>query len=259
QAGKAWVPEADGFERSREVTKRALSIDPDLAEGYAQLGRIQATYDLDLRSAEGSYKKALELAPSSASVQDGTAVLFYKLGRFDESVALSRKPLDEDPLNPAFYHNLGLTCFAAGQLAESEKSLRKALELAPQRIVSNALLSVVLLNEARTDESLAQIQREPDEVWRLWATAIVNSRAGHKAQSDDAIQKLVSQHPEGNAYQIAQVYAVRGEADKAFQWLDTAYQKRDSGVTHAKVDPELAPLHSDTRWAGYLKKLGFDV
>jgi TolB-like protein/Tfp pilus assembly protein PilF len=259
QAGRAWVPEKDGFDRSRDATKRALSIDPDLAEGHAQLGRIQATYDLDLRAAEGSYRRALELAPSSASVQDGAAVLLYKLGRFDEAIALSRKALDEDPLNPAFYHNLGLTSLAAGQLDESEKAFRKALELAPQRLVSNALLAIVLMELGRVDESLATAQKEPDEVWRLWSVAIVSQRAGQKARSDEAVQKLVAAHPDGNAFQIAEVYAVRGETDKAFQWLYTAYQERDSGITHSKVDPLLASLHSDQRWAAYIRMLGFDV
>jgi len=259
QAGRAWVPEKDGFDRSRDATKRSLSIDPDLAEGHAQLGRIQATYDLDLKAAEGSYQRALELAPSSASVQDGAAVLLYKLGRFDEAIALSRKALEEDPLNPAFYHNLGLTYLAAGQLAESEKALRKALELAPQRLVSNALLAIVLMEQGRADESLATAQKEPDQVWRLWSIAIVSQRAGQRARSDEAVQKLVTAHPDGNAFQIAEVYAVRGETDKAFQWLDTAYLKRDSGVTHSKVDPQLATLHRDQRWAAYIKKLGFDV
>jgi TolB-like protein/Tfp pilus assembly protein PilF len=257
QAGRAWAPEADAFEHSRDATKHALSIDPELAEGYAQLGRIQATYDLDIPAAEASYRRALELAPSNASVQDGTAVLFYKLGKFDEAIDLSHRALDEDPLSPSFYHNLGLTCFAAGRLAESEQAFRKSLELAPQRIVSSALLSIVLMDEGRTDDSIAQAQREPDEVWKLWAAAIVDHRSGKQGESDAAIKKLVSEHADGNAFQIAEVYAVRGEADEAFKWLETAYQKRDSGVTHAKVDPELAPLHSDPRWGPFLKQLGF--
>jgi TolB-like protein/Flp pilus assembly protein TadD len=257
QAGRAWAPEAEAFEHSRDATKHALGIDPELAEGYAQLGRIQATYDLDIPAAEASYRRALELSPSNASVQDGAAVLFYKLGKFDEAIDLSHRALDEDPLNPSFYHNLGLTCFAAGRLAESEQAFRKSLELAPQRIVSNALLSIVLMDQGRADDSLAQAQHEPDEVWRLWATAIVAHRSGKKADSDAAVHKLVSQHADGNAFQIAEVYAVRGEADEAFKWLETAYQKRDSGVTHAKVDPELASLHNDPRWGPFLKKLGF--
>ena len=258
QAGRAWVPETEGFDRSRDATKKALSLDPDLAEGHAQLGRIQATYDLDLRAAEASYRRALELAPSSAPVQDGAAVLFYKLGQFDEAERLSHRAIDEDPLSPAFYHNLGLTCLAAGQLAGSDEAFRKALELAPERNVSNALLSIVLLDEGRTDDALAQAGREPDQVWKLWATAIINHRIGREAQSDAAIKQLVTEHSDGNAFQIAEVYAVRGDADRAFQWLETAYQKRDSGVTHAKVDPNLASLHNDARWGVYLKKLGLD-
>jgi TolB-like protein len=257
QAGRAWAPEGEAFEHSRDATKHALAIDPELAEGYAQLGRIQATYDLDIPAAEASYRRALELAPSNASVQDGAAVLFYKLGKFDEAIDLSHRALDEDPLSPSFYHNLGLTCFAAGHLAESEQAFRKSLELAPQRIVSNALLSVVLMDQGRTDESIAQSQHEPDEVWNLWATAIVDHRGGKKAESDAALKKLVSDHADGNAFQIAEVYAVRGEADEAFKWLETAYQKRDSGVTHTKVDPELASLHDDPRWGPFLKRLGF--
>ena len=258
QAGRAWAPEAEGFDRSRDAAKKALSIDPELAEGYAQLGRIQATYDLDIRGAEASYRKALELAPSSASVQDGAAVLSYKLGKFDEAIRLSRRAIDEDPLSPSSYHNLGLTALAAGQLAESEAAFRKSVELAPERVVTNALLSTVLMQEGRAEDAVAQAGREPDEVWRLWATAIVDHRAGRTREADEALKKLVAEHTAGNAFQIAEVYAVRGEADKAFEWLETAYQKRDSGITHAKVDPNLASLHSDSRWGPYLKKLGLD-
>jgi TolB-like protein/Tfp pilus assembly protein PilF len=258
QAGRAWAPEADAFARSREATKKALSIDPALAEGYAQLGRIQATYDLDLRGAEASYRKALDLAPSSASVQDGAAVLFYKLGKFDEAIKLSHRAIDDDPLSPSFYHNLGLTCLSAGRLAESEEAFRKAVELAHERIVTNALLAIVLLDQGRTDDAVDQAGREPDLVWKLWSTAIINHRIGRDPQADAAIKELVSQHSNGNAFQIAEVYAVRGDADGAFRWLETAYNTRDSGITHAKVDPNLASLHSDPRWGPYLKKLGLD-
>jgi len=186
-------------------------------------------------------------------------MLYYKLGRFDEAISLSRQSLLGDPVNPAFHHNLGVISLAAGQLPESENAFRKALELAPQRIVSDAFLSIVLMSEGRAEEGLTQAQREPDEVWRLWAVAITADRAGKKQLSDDALQKIVSQHANGNAFQIAEIYSVRNEADSAFAWLETAYQKRDSGVTHAKVDLLLQALHSDPRWSAYLKRLGLEV
>ena len=257
EAGRAWVPEGEGFDRSRAATKRALALDPDLAEGHALLGRIQATHDLDLRGAEVSYRRALDLAPTSPSVLDGAAVLFYKLGRFDEAVELSRRALVQDPLSSALWQNLGLTYLAAGRLAESEKAFRRALEIAPQRIVSNAMLATVLMDQRRPEESLAQAMREPDEVWRLWALAIIYHGAGRNTESDEALRKLTVEHAAGNAYQIAEVYSMRGEADRAFEWLERAYEKRDSGVTHAKVDPRFQALHGDPSWASFLRKLGF--
>ena len=184
-------------------------------------------------------------------------MLFYKLGRFDEAVELSRRALVQDPLSSALWQNLGLTYLAAGRLAESEKAFRRALEIAPQRIVSNAMLATVLMDQGRAEESLAQAMREPDEVWRLWALAIIYHGAGRNTESDEALRKLTVEHAAGNAYQIAEVYSMRGEADRAFEWLERAYEKRDSGVTHAKVDPRFQALHGDPRWAPFLKKLGF--
>ena len=72
------------------------------------MGRILVTHDWDLKAAEASYKKALELAPGSSSVLDGASVLMYKLGKLDEAVEMSRRVLEQDPLSAAFWHNLGL-------------------------------------------------------------------------------------------------------------------------------------------------------
>ena len=257
EAGKAWIPEAQGFERAREATKRALSLDPDLAEGHALLGRIAITHDLNLRQAEASYRRAMELAPQSAPVVDGAAALFYKLGRFDEALALGRRATVLDPLSSAFYHNLGLTALAAGLLPGAEDAFKRALELAPQRIVSHALLATVLMDEGRIAEATAEATREPDEVWRLWALAIVGHRAGRKTDADEAVRMLTGKYAEGNAFQIAEIWAERNEAARAFEWLERAYEQRDSGVTHAMVDPRLRSLHADPRWRPYLQKLGF--
>jgi eukaryotic-like serine/threonine-protein kinase len=259
EVGRGWAPVGPGFDRSRDATRRALSLEPDLAEGHAQLGRIQVVHDWDLRGAEISYRRALDLAPGSSPVLDGASVLEYKLGRLDKALALSRRVLVQDPLSAAFWHNLGLACNAAGLLAESEKAFRKALELAPRRLVSSALLSLVLMDQGRADEALAQATLERDDFWRLWSLAILYVKLGRVADSDEALRKLTEEHAEGNAYQIAEVEAMRGEIDRAFEWLERALEERDSGVTHAKVNPRFRLLQGDPRWAPLLKKLGFEV
>lgn len=212
-----------------------------------------------MSGAEASYERALELAPGSSAALDGASVLYYKLGRLDEAVKLGRQVLIQDPLSAAFWHNLGLTCHAAGRLGEAEAAFRKAVELTPQRVVSGAMLSLVLTDEGRIDDALTQAMNEPDGFWRLWSLAIIYHAAGRHDEADQALSTLINDHADGNEYQVAEVYAMRGEIKNAFEWLERAIFDRDSGVTHAKVNPRFRALHGDARWAVILKKIGFDL
>jgi len=259
EAGRVWVPVSEGFDRARDAARRSLVLEPDLAEGHAQLGRVQLTYDWDLRDAERSYARALELAPGSSSVLDGAAVLAYKLGHLQEALDLYRSVLVQDPLSAAFWHNLGLAAHTAGLLAEAERAFHKALELVPQRFVSRALLSLVLLDQGRMDQALEQAAAEPYEMWRLWAQTIVFHAAGRSAESEEALRILIEEHAIGNAYQIAEIHSIRGDVDRAFDWLERAIDERDSGLTHLKVNPHFRALLDDKRWNEMLKKIGFEV
>ena len=58
-------------------------------------------------------------------------------------------------------------------------------------------------------------------------------------------------------YQIAEVYAFRGEIDNAFEWLDKSYENRDSGMVLMMLDPVLVNLHDDPRWEPFLDKMSF--
>jgi TolB-like protein/Tfp pilus assembly protein PilF len=256
EAGRGWAPVEEGYSRSREAAERALYLEPELAEGHAQLGRIKAAHDWDFAGAEASYQRALELAPGSSAVLDGASVLFYKTGRLTEAVDLSRRVLEQDPLSAAYWHNLGLACHAAGNLKESEKAFLRALELAPQRIVTSALLALVLLDEGKANEALEQAKRETDEFWRDWALAIIFDKMGDRSRADSLLQKLINESAEGNAYQISEVYAMRDDKDNAFEWLERAIKEHDPGVTHVGVNPRFRLLHVDGRWSELITKLG---
>jgi hypothetical protein len=70
---------------------------------------------------------------------------------------------------------------------------------------------------------------------------------------------LLQKYAEDGASQIAQVYAVRGEVDRAFEWLEHAYRQRDPGLASIKSSPHLRSLASDPRWSSFLLKMGFDA
>jgi hypothetical protein len=95
----------------------------------------------------------------------------------------------------------------------------------------------------------------------LQVRACLNAAAyyalGREKESDAAWSELIAKYHASAAYQIAEVYAFRNQSDKAFEWLDRAYTRREGGLIETKMDPLLKSLHNDPRYAAFLKKLNF--
>ena len=102
------------------------------------------------------------------------------------------------------------------------------------------------------------MEQETTDYFRLVGTAIVQHALGGAGESDAALQALIELDLGGGPayYQVAQVYAFRGEIDYAFDWLDTAYDNHDTGLPGMQLDPLLANLHDDPRWEPFLDKMG---
>jgi tetratricopeptide (TPR) repeat protein len=113
------------------------------------------------------------------------------------------------------------------------------------------------MDQGRTEEAFAHARLEPDEFWKLWSLAILHSASGQTEDSDKAMRRLTEEFAAGNEYQLAEAYSMRGEVDSAFEWLQSAIEGRDPGVTHTKANPRFRLLHDDPRWADFLKKIGF--
>ena len=85
--------------------------------------------------------------------------------------------------------------------------------------------------------------------------AMVAYSRGQELQSQQALKELIAKHAKDSTYQIGEVYAWRGEKDKAFDWLELAYKQRDSGLNGLAYDPLLTGLQKDARYDALMKKL----
>ena len=168
----------------------------------------------------------------------------------------AQRAVEQDPLSASAYFFFGLTLWAADRIAEAVTAFGKSLELAPQRAATRASLSLGLLVLGRADEALAEALREPEEWVRFYSLAIIHRAAGRQGESDQALRDLAEKYATDAAYQVAEVYATRSEADLAFEWLERAYAQRDPGVAWTKIDPLLRSLHADPRWQVFLRKMG---
>lgn len=249
------IDTTEGFTQARMDAERAIALNPDLAAGYLALAATQINHDWDWDGAKTSIVKASDLEPGSAEVLRSHSYLARYLGNLDQAIELSQRSVGLDPLRTNSYLYLGNLQYAATCYPEAHKDLERALELNPQAPYAHQLLSGVLLHEGKPQQALEEIALEPSEWARLTGQAIAYHALGREADSDAALAGLIAKHPNDSAYQVAEVYAYRGQINKAFEWLNRAYDERDPGLPEIKTDPLLENLRHDRRYATLLKKM----
>jgi TolB-like protein/predicted TPR repeat methyltransferase len=249
-------PVDEGNELARDAIQQALTIDPQHGRAYAVLAEVEMYYDWDFVMASQHLQQALKLNPGDAKILLDAAQLEKKLGRVDEAIDLYRQSIALDPISPTGHYRLGRVYYRAHRLEEAADSLQLALSLSPGRYGAQGYLGLVLLAQGDASAALVAMEHETTDFYRLYGIAIVRHVLGDAGASDAALQEIIETYGEGGAYQVAEIYAFRGEIDYAFEWLERAYDNRDGGITNMLIDPLLANLHDDPRWEPLLDKIG---
>lgn len=247
-------PIDEGHELARQTIQKALAIDPQYGRAYAILAGIEMTYDWDFTAADQHLQQALALNPGDAFILMTAAVLSRTLGRNDEAIDLMRQATAVDPIQG--HIDLGMTYYFAHRLDEAAHSLRLGILLNPSGNWRRYWLGLVLLAQGDAPAAMAMMEQETEAFFRLQGMAIIQHALGKAGASDAALQELIECCAEGAAYQVAEVYAFRGEIDHAFAWLEQAYDNRDSAMQWLLLDPLFASLRDDPRWEPLLDKVG---
>lgn len=254
-ASVALIDNVDGFRRGYESAQKAIMLDPKLASGYLALGMVQINHDFDWEDANASLRKAASLAPGSVEVLRYKAYLARTLGRVDESIDLYKQAIALDPLRANFHLALGYELYLAGRFEEAQNVLRRAQELNPQLSSLHLTFGKILLAQNQPQKALAEIEMETGDWEKLSGESLTYFALGRRQDSDAALSKLIARHQNDGAYQIAEVYAFRGETDKAFEWLERAYRQHDPGTPELKTGLLVQGLRQDTRYAELLKQM----
>jgi len=256
EGDRIWISVTEAYRRSREATERALALEPNLPDAYWAKGRVLMSYDWDWHGARAAAARALEIDPGNVRALRLMAQLSLIHGDLDEAISMFQRALERDPLNMATCHNFGLALHYGGRFEEAAHLFQRVLELAPTAVNARCYLALSLAATGQFEEALTQAQAEQEEPNRLYALAILLQSSGRMEDSEKALRTLLDTYSQVSAYQIAEIYAVRGEADSAFLWLDRAYEQRDGGITEVMLSPRLRKLREDPRWPAFVKKLG---
>ena len=256
EAGQGLLPSKEGFAQAREAATKAVAIDQEYAPAHARLGRIAMYGDNDLAGAAQHLQRALALDPMDLDVLRNSATLLGSLSRLDEALALDEAVVRRDPVSVSALFNLGLDQRYAGRFDASIASFRTVLRLAPGRGNAHAQLGTALLLKGDAQGALAEIEQETSEAWKMFGLPMAYHALGRKADSDSAMAALIAKYEKDAPYNIAYVHAYRGEADKAFAWLDKAVEYGDPGIGEIVTESLFDKIHADPRWLSLLRKVG---
>ena len=247
---------ATAWPTAKSDAEKAVAIAPGLAEAHAALGWVR--FFIDWKFAEGlsELKRAKELSPANPTANDLLARVIVYLGQVDEAERHARHAVELDPLSVTAQGNLGRVLFVAGKLDEADAVARKAAELQPAAAGNHRYQVHVAVERGDGETALREAQLEPNEGYRRFELALAHYVRGDRAAADAALADLIANGRDQLAYQIAEVYAVRGEKEKAFEWLQISFDNHDTGTLTLLIDPLLRSLRDDPRYKNLLAKLG---
>ena len=244
------------YPKARSDAEKAVAIAPGLAEARSALGFVRCFIDWKFAEGLSELKRAKELSPANPTANDLLARVIVYIGRFDEAERQARQAVELDPLSTVTQGNLARVLFSAGKLDEADAVARRAAELQPTGASNYRWQVLIAAQRGDGEAALREAQLEPDEGYRRFELAVAQYVAGDRQAADTALADLIAKAREGFAYQIAEVYAVRGEKDQAFEWLQIAFDDRDAGMLGLLVDPLLRSLRDDPRYKNLLLKVG---
>ena len=249
-------PADEGIRLAREATDKALTLNPQYAPAYARLGWIAIYYERDFQQAADHLKHALALEPANTDVIGMAAILSRRLGRWDQAIALGEYVVSRDPVNAEALSQLGLAYTYAGRWEEAMAAYRAALVLQPAAIGSHAQMSEMLMAKGDAKAAFLEGQQETDIGWRLMLISVASYALGHIAESDGALAELVEGYEHSHPLHIATVLAFRGEADRAFEWMEKAAEQHDPDLGSIIAHRMFDTLHDDPRWVAFLRENG---
>jgi TolB-like protein/Flp pilus assembly protein TadD len=253
------APAREANARALAATEKALALDPQLAFAHAARGFVLQTADFDWRGAQAEFRRAAQLAPRDPEIQFFLGISLATTGQVQEAIALTRRALGADPLRANWYNWLARYLSGDHRLDEAEQAIRKAIELQPTATAYHEELAIIPIQRGEARAALQAAQQEPAGPWRDVALALARQVGPDRGAADAALKRLIQKYDQGAPYQIAEVYALRGDANATFRWLDRAWSDRDPGIQNLLYDPFIRRYDTDPRFAAFCRKVGLPV
>jgi serine/threonine-protein kinase len=253
------------YEAAKTAAETALALDDDLAEAHTALGHVQLYYERRWLAAETSLRRAIELAPGSASAHQVYANYLSAVGHLDSAIDECRHALSFDPVSLAINVDLGVALYFAGRHEEAIEQFLATVDLDEHFAPTYALLGRVYTQAGRFAEARAAGEAalaRDDAPWVLASTGYTHAVAGETNEARRVAEVLYQRRQRERVapYDVAVLHALLAERDDALTLLRAAYDERSGVLVWGLLnDPLLDGLRTDPRFARLVHDAGLPV
>jgi len=252
--------------RAMTAARRAMEIDDALAEAYEALAHLRILYDWNWSEAEQEFKRAIQINSGFATAHQRYSLLLTVMGQLDQAIAQIKQAQELDPLSLIINTDVALISYIARQYDRAIEQCRYVIDMDRNFGVAHFALGLAYEQKGVYQEAIAELQKG---IATSGGITVMTGALGHtyavsgkrdKAQKVLRELKELSKRRYVSPYSIATIYIGLGEKDRAFEWLQKAYEDRSVWLIHLhlKVDPRLDSLRSDPRFTVLLKKMGLE-
>ena len=248
-------------ERPRELmplaktyAAKAAELDSTLAEPHATLGFAAWLLDWDKAGAERELLRAIELNPNYPTAHHWYSRYLRGVGRNDEAFREIKRAEELDPLSLVIINNVAEMYVDRGDLNSAVRECQRMIDLDPNFWAAHQTLGIVRVKQGQYAEALSEAEKSTQSANRSNASLAllghVYGKLGRRSEAEAVIKELERRHTDqlADARDLAVVYTGLDDKDKAFAWLQKAFEAHSVFIMFLKLEPLMEPLHSDPRW-----------
>jgi TolB-like protein/tetratricopeptide (TPR) repeat protein len=262
------APPAEMWPKAKAAFQKALSLDENLAEAHSIAALLAFYYEWDWEAAGRSFDRALSLNPGDAMSHGIRGWFCLNRRMFDQAIREIKKALELDPLMPMYYAwSVGLH-WSVGRPDEALQEFAKALEIDPNNGLAYFHAGVAYYRKGLLGEAIDTFEKGKKLVvfpgWIEQNLGLIYLRKGNREKAAQILEEMIeSKNKIKNlsATCIAWLAGELGKLDLAFEYLDRAYEERDTLMPFVHIYTEFfsPAISADPRFKDVLVKMKLDI
>jgi len=262
------APPAETWPKAKAALQKALSLDEDLAEAHSVAAMLALWYEWDWEAAGRSFDRALSLNPGDAMSHGQRSLFCLNRKKVDEAIREIKKALELDPIMPIYHAWSVCIHWSVGKLDEALEEFARALEIDPNLGLAYFHAAMAYTLKGLLDKALEFFEKARKLVvfpgWGEVMTGLIYLRKGDREKAELILKEMIENRKKIKNISptcIAWLAGQLGKLDLAFEFLDKAYEERDSLMVYLHIYTELFSftISADPRFKDVLAKMKLDV